>query len=140
MRSIDILGKVLEYESWGVSWKADPRHRKMIIDHFGFNDKTQAVTVTGLKEEPSRGGEILLNPVEAPQFRAIAARFNYLAADCPKLQFATKEVCREMSAPTVRSHEKMKRLARYLMNVREVKLYYRWPDDITDLCVCVCRF
>ena len=56
VRSIDILGRVLEYESWGVSWKADPRHRKMIIDHFGFNDKTKAVTVTGIKEEPSEGG------------------------------------------------------------------------------------
>ena len=76
-------------------------------------------------------------PVEATQFRAIAARFNYLVADCPNLQFATKEICREMSAPTVRSHERMKRLARYLMNIREVKLYYRWQDDLTDLCVCV---
>ena len=79
----------------------------------------------------------MLNPVETTQFRAVAARFNYLAADCPNLQFATKEICREMSAPTVKSHEKMKRLARYLMNIREVKLYYRWQDDVTDLCVSV---
>ena len=31
----------------------------------------------------------------------------------------------------------MKRLARYLVNVREVKLYYRWQDEIVDLCTCV---
>ena len=40
VKSIDILGRILEYETWGVSWKADPRHRKMIIDYFGFNEKT----------------------------------------------------------------------------------------------------
>ena len=99
--------------------------------------RRKGVTVTGIREEPSEGGEILLNPVETTQFRAIAARFNYLAADCPNLQFATKEICREMSAPTVRSHEKMKRPARYLVSICEVKLYYRWQDDIKDLCVCV---
>ena len=31
----------------------------------------------------------------------------------------------------------MKRLARYLVSICEVKLYYRWQDDINDLCVCV---
>ena len=95
------------------------------------------MTVTGVKEEPSEGGETLLSPVEATQFRAVAARFNYLAADCPNLQFATKEICREMSGPTMRSQEKMKRLARYLMHIREVKLYFRWQDEISDLCVAV---
>ena len=94
VRSIDILGRLLEYESWGVSWKADPRHRKMIIDHFGFNEERKGVTVTGIREEPSEGGEILLNPVETTQFRAIAARFNYLEAPtCSLLPKKSVEKC-----------------------------------------------
>ena len=40
VQEIDILGRVLKYESWGCTWQADPRHRKMILTHFGFNDLT----------------------------------------------------------------------------------------------------
>ena len=34
-----------------------------------------------------------------------------------------------MSAPTTKSHEKLKRLARYLFSCVEVTWYYRWQDD-----------
>jgi hypothetical protein len=44
-----------------------------------------------------------------------AARANYLAADRIDLQFAAKEVCRYMSAPTETSVAAMKRLGRYLL-------------------------
>ena len=49
----------------------------MIVEHFGFNDLTKTVTTTGVKEDVSEGGEIEspLSPVEAAQFRAVAARF-----------------------------------------------------------------
>ena len=57
VRSIDILGRVLEYERWGSSWEADPRHRKIIVNHFGFNDKTKVVTTTGVKDEVTEGGK-----------------------------------------------------------------------------------
>ena len=32
VRSTDVLGRILEYESWGCSWKADPRHRKSVLN------------------------------------------------------------------------------------------------------------
>ena len=60
-----------------------------------------------------------------------------MAADCPDLLFSTKEVCREMSSPTTRSHERLKRLARYLMGVAEVKFYYRWQSEVSELSVFV---
>jgi hypothetical protein len=56
-----------------------------------------------------------LSREEATEFRAIAATANYLAQDRVDMQFAAKEVCRDMSCPTVRSQGKLKRLARYLM-------------------------
>ena len=79
-----------------------------------------------------------MSPAEATNFQALAARFNYLAADFPNLQFATKEVCRDMAAPSGRAHERLKRLARYLVGVREVVWYYRWQTaDVRDLVVSV---
>ena len=57
VRPIAILGRILEYESWGCSWKADPIHRKIIVNHFGFNDKTKVVTTTGVRDEVMEGGK-----------------------------------------------------------------------------------
>ena len=53
--------------------------------------------------------------LEVTKYRAIAARANYLAADRPALQYAAKEVCRWMSAPTDVSRLALKRLGRYLL-------------------------
>ena len=45
-------------------------------------------------------------------FRALSARSNYLAVERPESQFASKEVCRFMAAPTQLSAEALKRLGR----------------------------
>ncbi len=54
-------------------------------------------------------------PREAKEFPALASRANYLAMDCPGAQFAVKEACRDMAAPTRASWQKMKRIARFLL-------------------------
>ena len=57
-----------------------------------------------------------LDQEEATAYRALAARANYLALDRPDVAVATKELCREFSAPTVHSFQKLKRLVRYLQH------------------------
>ena len=56
-----------------------------------------------------------LEDEEATRYRAIAARINYLSADRPDLQYAAKEVCRDMSTPTDGSWRRLVRIARYLI-------------------------
>ena len=50
----------------------------------------------------------------SPDFLGQAAKANYLAADRIDLQFAAKEVCRYVRAPTETSVVAMERLGRYL--------------------------
>ena len=33
VQEIDILGRTIKFEDWVLSWKADPRHRKMVLEH-----------------------------------------------------------------------------------------------------------
>ena len=80
--------------------------------------------VTGKVEEPPED-EKELEPAEASEFRAVAARMNYMAQDCPDIQFATKEVCRGMSKPTFGSWAKAKRLARYLLERKAAVFEFR---------------
>ena len=109
LKEIDMLGRILKYKSTGISWQADPRHRKMIIEHFGFKAETKALAKNGIKEEIYFEGEHEaeeLQKAEEKGFRALAARANYMAVDVPNIQFPTKEVCRDMSKPSEAAYEK----------------------------------
>ena len=79
--------------------------------------------------------ESKLDPSQASRYRALAARANYLAQDRPDIQFATKELCREMSEPTLRGWNGLKRLGRYLVAypryVQEFKRQGKQPKLVT---------
>ena len=69
-----------------------------------------------------------LNPEKHTAFRAVAARSNYLSADRPECQFAAKEVCRWMSAPTHQGAAALKRVGRFLEGKRRLVLKYPWQQ------------
>ena len=54
----------------------------------------------------------------------MAATANYLGADRVDVQFAAKELCRDMSSPTKASFLKLKHLARYLVMLPNVELIF----------------
>ena len=81
-------------------------------------------------------GEVELGPNVATEFRGLAARANYLSLDRPDIQFATKEICREMAKPTERGMLTMKRLAGYLLHLPRIVLEYKpsvEDDGIIDV-------
>ena len=79
-------------------------------------------------------GEQELPERDHTRFRALAARANYLAADRPDCQFAAKEVCRLMSAPTELSLKAVKRLGRYLEGRPRLVYHYPWQEiDTIDV-------
>ena len=57
-------------------------------EHFGFVGRTICLSVNGVAEKYEEGvnDEGKLSPEEATSFRAVTARLNFLAQDCPKLQ------------------------------------------------------
>ena len=71
-------------------------------------------------------------PLEAKlhsPYRAVAARANYLSADRPEAQYAAKECCRWMSAPTDLAMAGLKRLGRYLEGSRRLVMKYPWQSS-----------
>ena len=68
----------------------------------------------GIDDDDDENVEVDIEGADATRFRGVAARCNYLAFDRPDLQFATKEVCREMARPTTGSLRRLKRIALYL--------------------------
>ena len=132
MQEITILNRRLTWRGDEMTYEADPKHAEIICEKFGLGPESKGLTRPCVKESgvdvhgkapPGLAachleGEMLdgpLNAHETREFRAVAARANYLAQDRPDIQFAVKEVCREMSAPSEDSWVKLKRIARYLL-------------------------
>ena len=56
------------------------------------------------KIERDANADFLLNLEEANLYRALAASTSYLSQSRPDINFATKELCREFSAPNQKSY------------------------------------
>ena len=90
-----------------------------------------SVVTPGVKiTQPELAREAELPVGKQTPFRAMAARANYLAADRPDLQFACKEVCRQMAKPTNLGEEALKRIGRFL--VGKPRLVWRYPFQSAD--------
>ena len=74
-------------------------------------------------DEEDLGGE------GARSYRAIAARLNYMAQDCPDVMFGTKEGCRGMAKPTRGDWANLKKIARYLVGRASVLWRYVWQEE-----------
>ena len=88
-----------------------------------------------MDEAAGGGGDQLeeeeLPGAEATQFRAIAARCNYLQPDRPDIQFAVKECCRLMSRPTKQAWERLKRVGRYLKGRPRLVWKFGWQSPMS---------
>ena len=74
-----------------------------------------------------------LQGTEATQYRALAARLNYLALDRADLQFAAKEISKYMSSPKDADWVKIKRVGRYLLGTPRYVQSFIWQDMPREL-------
>jgi hypothetical protein len=134
MNSTVILNRTLEWFPWGIRITADPKHSDKLISHFGLEANSKSVVSPGIKdaEDDNEAGETeenendhKLEGTEITVFRGLAATANYLSSDRFDIQFASKELCREMSKPSEKSMVKAKRVARYLVGCPAVQIEYK---------------
>ena len=124
-KEISILGRRVRWEHWGISYRADPKHQAIVLERFGLGDGSKGLAANGKQEEPDEDDEELQG-AEVREFRTTAARLNFMAQDCPDVQFATKEICREMAGPRRSSWMRVKRLARYLLLREAAEFRFGW--------------
>ena len=96
-----VLNRVVRWKSTGWEIEADPRHAELILEQLDVKSGGGITTAGTPQEEATTdtSAEPLVGR-DATLFRGLAARCNYLSLDRPDIQYAAKEVCREMSAPT----------------------------------------
>ena len=130
-KEITVLNRVLRYTPRGLEYEADPRQCEKLLEEFGYESGVNKVATPGMKALIHQLEQDQELPVgEQSRFRGVAARANYLAADRPDIQFAAKEVCRSMSAPTEMALGALKRLCRYLVGARRLVYVYEWQESV----------
>ena len=130
-KTIVILNRVLEWRNEGIAIEADPRHVELMLQEMGMQN-CKGSEVMG--PAPNPADEIPLTGKDATQFRSLAARCNFLSSDRVDIQFACKEACRRMAAPTTSDWAMLKKMARYLKAhprmIVEFK-YQQMPQHLT---------
>ena len=78
-----------------------------------------------------------LSHESATSYRALAARSDCLSQDRVDASYASKELCRDFSVPSIRSWSRLKRLVRYLKQAPRLVLNYPWqkPTGLINACV-----
>ena len=127
-----MLNRVVRRTARGYEVEADPRHAELIIEQL-LEPETRTLSTPGCNEEKDDEEGKELVGEDATRYRAIAARCNYLSLDRPDLQFAVKEVCREMSKPTSKSWARLRRIGQYLKGKPRVVWQYEWQDQCSTL-------
>ena len=90
-KEVVILGRIVRWENWGIELEADPKHRNILSDYFGFTRESGPVLYNGdreRREEPE--DDVEMDRKEAKEFRGLTARLNYVAQDAPGLQYRAK--------------------------------------------------
>ena len=127
-----VLNRIIRATDNGYELEADIRHAELLIKQMSF-EGTKGVTTPGIVDPDKQPGddaeEITLAPADATAFRGMSARLNYLSVDRPELQFAAKEICRDMSSPNDKSWDKLKRVVRYLVKRPRGVIRYDWQPD-----------
>ena len=134
VREGKVLNRVIRADSSGWHYEADQRHADYIIKAMNL-EGAKEVGTPGEEEKPWKEaeGEEKLSDREATNFRALAARANYLALDRPDIQFSVKEICRGMANPLRSDLLKLRRLARYLIGRPRVVTHFQFQGEVDEL-------
>ena len=101
-----------------------------------FKKKRMGVRAAKHVELQDQGGAPL-GAEAATQYRALAARCNYLSMDRPDIGFAAKELCRDFAQPSAASVVRLKRVVRYLVHRPRLVWHFGFEDFAGNLDVHV---
>eukprot|EP00973_Karenia_brevis_P004652 637869-Karenia_brevis.AAC.1 len=69
-KEVVILGRKIRWTDFCKEYEADPKHRRMVLQYFGFDDKSRVSVVDGDREDEIEEWEKeLLGNQEAKEFR-----------------------------------------------------------------------
>ena len=116
-----MLIRVVTRNERGYQIEADPRHAELIVEQV-LEPGARTLSTPGVNPGNEDEEDQELEGENVMKFSSLAARCNYLSLDRPDLQYAVKEICREMAKPTKGSWTKLQRIAQFLKGETEASV------------------
>ncbi len=129
-----VLNRVIRFAPDAIEYEADQRHSELIIQETGM-EAAKPVGVTGQTQTDEKEEGQHMETIRETEYRSIAARINYLAQDRADIQFAAKEICKDMSSPRASSWLKVKAVGKYLSGRRRLVWRYPWMGSVADVAI-----
>ena len=133
VREVRILNRILTRCDWGYQLEADPRHTELITRSLGLEANSRGLTTPGLRDPG--GDPDVASDMDPAEFRSLAMRAAYLSLDRPELQYAVKELCRNLVSPTQRDQSALKRLGRFLVHCPRLLHRFPWQSKPSKLVI-----
>ena len=135
-REVTILNWRLRWEDDEITYEADPEHVRKLVEGIGLLADSNGLEKPAVQEAVEDVGDPHWNEVLGPDnprlFRALAVRANYLSQDRADVQYAAKEACRQMAAPSRAAWGQLKRLVRYLLLFPRLSWTFKRDECETD--------
>ena len=138
-KELKVLNRTIKWETEGISYEADNKHVQSVAKALNM-EHCRFLSAPGAKRDEKRSdakGETEMSPSEATKYRAAVAKCNYLAADRPEIQFATKECCKRMSSPKWSDWDLLKHEVRYLAGMPSAIQWFRWKPECSGKIVAM---
>ena len=103
-----MLNRIVRWTDEGITYEGDERHGRKIIDGMGLS-ASQQVGTPAIREKDKTGDQEEMTAEMTTQYRALAARANFMGLDQIDLHFAAKEASKRMSSPTPQDFSKIDR-------------------------------
>ena len=124
-KTVKILNRIVHWTEQGLEYEGDPRQSERLVLDLKL-EGTKRVGTPGVKQTFEQVQQDKPLPMSKhTAFRAVTARGNYISADRPEIQYATKEICRWMAAPTELGVKSLKRLGGFLETHK--RLVFEYP-------------
>ena len=132
-----VLNRIVRRTATGWETEADPRHAELMIAQLGSSTERMLDTPgSDGKDDADNDDDTDLVGEDITRFRGVAARGNYLSFDRPDMQYAIKEICREMSRPTTASLRRLRRIGRYLKRRPRLVWHFEMQEATDHIEIC----
>ena len=133
-KEIEILKRVITYNTDGWTWTGDPTHTKKLVNELNLGGAKGAATVGSKATEvnhPHSEDNLTLEKTE--KYRSLAGRVLYHSLDDPRVQLETGLVMRGMSTPRLLDDARLHRAVRCTAGTPGVDSLFRWQGGAETL-------
>ena len=127
-KEIRVLNRIITWTDEGIEYEGDQRHVEIAMQRVGIHGDSREVRIPVEKRKATDESK-KLEPEHATNYRGIVARLNFLGQDRSQIQYAIKELSKDMADPSEDDWGRMKKLVRFLKGQPRYIMEFKYQEN-----------